>query len=61
MPMPKAHEPRRTKPIRSPSWPDNRIGDSGSRNDDDRGIGDDGDGSTGKGINGNSAGAGIIR
>ena len=68
--MPKAHEPRRAKPIRSPSWPDDRIGDSGVsngdgdigvRNGDDYGIGDDGGGSVGKGLNGSDAGAGIVR
>ena len=61
--------PRRVKPIRRPSWPDDRIddsgvsngdGDIGDHNSDDRGIGDDGDGSVGKGSN-RSGGVGIVR
>ena len=60
--------PRRAKPIRNPSWPDDRIdggvsngnGDIGERNGDDRGIGDNGNGSVGRYSN-RSGGAGIVR
>ena len=76
-PMAQGPMPERAKPSRSPSWPDDGLsisdgrGDNDScckgdgnisdRNSDSRGIGDDGDGSVGKGLNGSDTGAGIVR
>ena len=75
-PMAQGPMPERAKPSRSPSWPDDGLsisdgrgdndscckgdGNIGDRNSDSRGIGDDGDGSVGKGLNGSDTGAGIV-
>ena len=74
-PMAQGPTPEQAEPSRSPSWPDDELSISDSRGDNDscckgnirdgnsvdRGIGDDGDGSVGKGLNGSDTGAGIVR